>query len=82
VEAADAASVARLVRGVCCCQVTQNALLLSSFWLMLVWCLCGQAGAGLGELRSPAVRNDVLFGMAYVKWWDVAWCGGDVGVVM
>ena len=35
------------------------ALLTLVVW-MLVWCWRDQAGAGLGELRTPAVRNLVL----------------------
>ena len=38
VEAADAASVARLVRGVCCCRVARNASLLCLYWSFVCWC--------------------------------------------
>ena len=40
VEAADAASLARLVRGVCCCQVARSTPLLSLYWSH-VCCCCG-----------------------------------------
>ena len=40
VEAADAASVARLVRGVCCCHFARNAPLLCLYW-SYVCCGCG-----------------------------------------
>ena len=39
VEAADAASVARLVRGVCCCRVARNAPSLCLYWSVV--CCCG-----------------------------------------
>ena len=57
VEAADAASVARLVRGVCYCHAARNAPLLCLYrsYVCWWWCWRGQTGAGLGALRSPAV---------------------------
>ena len=59
-EAADEASVARLVRGVCvllsrCAERTIVVFALVMCMLLRRW--RGQAGAGLGELRTPAVRN-------------------------
>ena len=63
VEAADTASVARLVRGVCCFRVTLNAPLLCVVLVMYVllwwWCWRGQAVAGLGGLRTPVVLPGV-----------------------
>ena len=55
-EAADAASVARLVRGMCscpsCCMYTDNV----SMCMLRRWWR-GQAAAGLLQLRTPAVRH-------------------------
>ena len=60
VEVADAASMARLVRGVYCCGVAGNTPLVVVM-CTLVWCWRGQASAGLGALRSPAVGNSNFF---------------------
>ena len=59
VETADAASVARLVRGVILLShCAERAVVLYVLVSGLMWRWWrGQAGAGLGTLRSPAVRN-------------------------
>ena len=68
VEAADAASMARLVRGVYCCRAV--AVLVLAKCMLLLWRWRGQAGAGLGALRSPAVRK-LLALLCWCTFWDV-----------
>ena len=73
-EAADAASVARLVRGVCCCGGTLERVVVvfGLVMCMLLWWWHGQAGAGLRELRAPAVRNPSFSLVVVVVWlWRV-----------
>ena len=58
-EAADGASVARLVRGVLfLSRFPERAVaVFEQIICMMWWRWRGQAGAGLGALRAPAVRN-------------------------
>ena len=53
-EAADAASVARLVRGVCCCRVARNAPLLCLYRSYVCWC-----GAGVARRVRVSERCEV-----------------------
>ena len=63
-EVADAASVARLVRGVLfLSRFPERAVVVFEQIICMLWRRWrGQAGAGLGSLRAPAVRNVVSGG--------------------
>ena len=57
-EAADAASVTRLVRGALLSPSSERAVVVFVLIMrMLLRCWRGQADAGLGALRTPTVRG-------------------------
>ena len=83
VEAADAASLARLVRGVFVVVVVVSgrgsvAAVFVATMCVLLWWWRDQASVGLGALRSPAVRkvasHNLVFGLLLLMKSRVVWC--------